>query len=294
MNRKRLLVVGSGGMLGSAVIRRAEAAGIFEAIGLDVGEIDITDEASVESAFKTHAPDAVINCAAFTNVEACEEEAGFEAAMAVNGKGPGILARACMESGASFIHLSTDYVFNGTSEDGVAEDEIPKEAMNAYGRTKRAGEHEVIKACGGLHGAEFVDVESDYYLVRISWLFGRGGKNFISKVLEIARRDGQISIVDDETSCPTYADDLADRLLDFLVRRPRSGIYHLTNNGSCSRYVFGAAALKAFGISADITPSKLANFPRKAHIASVSILKNTRTEKLPFWEDALRRFAAEQ
>jgi dTDP-4-dehydrorhamnose reductase len=289
---KTLLITGSHGMLGSALMRLAEETKHWDrVVGLDLGDLDISSESSVARAMEAYDPSAVINCAAFTNVEACEDEEGYKTAYEINATGVGILARACVEKGTAFIHLSTDYVYNGTSEEGVTEDEAPKEAMNAYGRTKRAGEHEMIKACEGLRGAEFKGFECDYYLVRTSWLYGAGAKNFIAKIIEIAKRDGKVKIVDDEIGCPTYVDDLAERLIKLLIERPRSGIYHFTNNGSCSRYLFGATALKALGIDAEVIPAKLADFPRKAHIAPVSILKNARAEKLPFWTDAVHRFA---
>jgi dTDP-4-dehydrorhamnose reductase len=292
MENKTLLVIGSHGMLGGATIRLAEKRGAWDrVVGVDLGEIDISSESSVDRVMKEVQPSAVINCAAFTNVEACEDEEGYQTAFEINATGVGILSRACIEFGSAFIHISSDYVFNGTSEEGVEESEIPTIAMNAYGRTKRAGENEMIKACGGLNGAEFKDFECDYYLVRISWLFGSGAKNFVAKIIEIAKRDGKVTIVDDEIGCPTYTEDLVERLLDLLINRPHSGIYHLTNSGSCSRYLFGATVLKALHIEAEVLPAKLADFPRKAHIAPVSILKNTRSEKLPFWVDAVARFA---
>lgn len=293
MSDKILLVVGSHGMLGGAVIRSAELSGAWDrVIGVDLGEIDISSESSVDRVLKEYQPSSVVNCAAFTNVEACEDEDGYQTAFEINATGVGILARACVALGSSFIHVSTDYVFNGTSLEGVSESETPSIAMNAYGRTKRAGENEMIKACGGLKNVfEFRSFECDYYLVRTSWLYGKGAKNFIGKIIEIAKRDGSVKIVEDEIGCPTLVDDLAERLLKMLIERPRSGIYHLTNSGSCSRYIFGAAVLGALGIKAEIIPAKLADFPRKAHIEPVSILKNTRAEKLPFWMDAVSRFA---
>lgn len=292
MENKTLLIVGSHGMLGGAVMRRAESSGAWTRIvGVDIGEMDISSESSVARAMEEYQPTAVINCAAFTNVEACEDEEGYSTAFEINATAVGILARACIASGAQFIHISTDYVFNGTDRDGVAEDAVPVLAMNAYGRTKRAGENEMIKACEGLKGSEFRGFECDYYLVRTSWLYGAGAKNFIAKIIEIAKRDGTVKIVDDEIGCPTFVEDLAERLIGLLIDRPKSGIYHFTNSGSCSRYVFGAAVLDALGIKAEVLPAKLADFPRKAHIAPVSILKNTRAEKLPFWTDGVARFA---
>lgn len=293
MENKTLLVIGSHGMLGGSVIRFAEASNQWSrVVGVDLGEIDISSESSVDRVMNEYQPSAVINCAAFTNVEACEDEEGYQTAFEINGSAVGILTRACTAFESAFVHISTDYVYNGTDESGVSEEVIPSLAMNGYGRTKRAGENEMIKACGGLkNGFEFRAFDCDYYLVRTSWLYGNGAKNFIGKIIEIAKRDGKVKIVDDEIGCPTYVDDLAERLIKLLVDHPRSGIYHFTNSGSCSRYLFGATVLKALGIEAEIIPAKLADFPRKAHIAPISILKNTRAEKMPFWADAVARFA---
>jgi dTDP-4-dehydrorhamnose reductase len=286
----KLLVVGANGLLGQACVRHAVARG-WAASGVDVGEIDITDAHSVESVLSAQEPSAVINAAAYTDVEGAETEEGRALANRVNGTGPGILADACARHGSAFIHLSTDYVFNGTARDGVSEAEVPGEAMNAYGETKRAGELAVIDAAGGLRGSDFINENLKFYLVRTSWLFGASAKNFVGKIIERAQTVGSISVVTDEIGSPTYVEELSGVLLDLLEGKTPPGIYHATGAGSCSRFEFAEAVLLGIGIKADLKPSVLADYPRRARIAPVSVLRNTKLPSLKSWQEMVASFA---
>ena len=288
----KLLVIGSRGLLGQACLASA-IAHEWEGVGVDVGEIDITDAASVEAVIAREQPSAVINCAAYTDVEGAETPDGRAIADRVNGEGPGIVAHACLRHKSAFIHLSTDYIFNGTSESGAEEADVPSEPMNAYGATKRAGEIAVTNVAGGLIGSHFQCVEPQICLVRTSWLFGASAKNFVSKVADRARSEGVVSVVTDEIGCPTYVRDLAECLIWMLEAESRSGIYHVVGLGSCSRFEFADAVLKGLGIPATVTPTTLDAFPRKAKIAHVSVLKNTKLPKLRTWQEMVQGYCEE-
>lgn len=291
MKNNRVCVIGARGLLGSALVRIAKEHGL-DPVALDVEEIDITDALSVDRALKNADPGIVINAAAYTNVEGCEDAEGYAVAKRVNGEAIGILAKACHAIGCGFVHISTDYVFNGTSIDGVCEDEVPSESMNAYGKTKREGEERMIEACGGSNGADFVDQKLPFYLVRTSWLFGNGAKNFIGKIIALAREGKPLRVVDDEVGSPTFVDDLVERLFWLIETEQSSGIYHATGRGSCSRKVFAEAVLVGLSMKdVYIESAKLADFPRKAHIAPVSILRNTRMPDMKTWQEMVVSFA---
>ncbi len=287
---KKLLVIGANGLLGQACVRHAMARG-WVVVGADVGQIDITDRDSVEAVIAREAPAAVINCAAYTDVEGTETPEGRAVADRVNGAGPGIVADVCVRHGSAFIHLSTDYVFNGTAIDGVVETDVPDEAMNAYGETKRAGEVGVIEVAGGLDGSNVRLAHPSLYLVRTSWLFGASANNFVGKIVDRARRDGKIAVVTDEVGSPTYVEDLAERLLDLLDRNERPGIYHATGAGLCSRFEFAKAIIDGLGIKAEVEPTTLAAFPRNARIAHVSVLRNTKLPPMRTWEEMVVSYA---
>lgn len=288
-----IVVIGSQGLLGQAILRRAATRSLLgDVVGVDRPDIDITSAQSVADLIERERPRAIINCAAWTDVEACETPEGIGPATAVNADGVRVLTEACHRTKIVFIQISTDYVFNGTPREGVNEETIPGDPMNAYGRTKRQGEERMIMAWGGLNGSHFNEQDPPAYLVRTSWLFGPGAKNFVQKITDRARESHALNVVSDEIGSPTLADDLADRLLDLIETRPIGGIYHITGHGSCSRFAFAERLLKAQGIQATLKPCLLSDFARKAHIAPVSVLQNTKLPPLPEWSDMVDRYAA--
>ncbi|MFA5129889.1 MAG: NAD(P)-dependent oxidoreductase [Patescibacteria group bacterium] len=286
----KFLVIGSSGLLGTTLLAKGKEVG-FDVVGADLPDVDITSETSVRTVLDLVRPAIVINSAAYTDVEGAETPEGFEIASKVNGDGPGNLAAACRERGTPFIHLSTDYVFNGTDASGVSEDIVPGEPMNAYGKTKRMGEKNIIEIAGIQSGSDFSDMDSALYIVRLSWLFGHGAKNFVGKIAERAKTQGKVSVVDDEIGCPLFTDDFAKFLLSLIHDRPAPGIYHPGGQGSCSRYEFATEVLKHLNIPATITPCKLSDFPRKAHIANISILRNTKRPALRPWQEMVEEYA---
>jgi len=272
-----VMVTGAQGMLGREVVRALSARG-HEAVPLSHADLDITDPAAVREAVSRRAPDAVVNCAAFTAVDAAESR--WERALLVNGLGPRNLARACRESGAALLQVSTDYVFSGdkTSPYGIFD---PREPVNAYGRSKLWGERAVET---GLRR---------FYLVRTSWLFG-DGPNFVRTMLELGGKQEFLKVVDDQRGAPTYTVDLAGALVG-LVESGDYGVYHVTNLGAVTWCGLAREILRRRGLSVRVQPCATAEFPRPAPRPANSLLdpfplKETIGYLLPPWEDALARY----
>lgn len=273
----RVLVAGAGGMLGQDLVALAGARG-HDCVGLSHAELDVTDEHAVAAAVARVAPQAIINCAAWTDVEGAE---GLEAeALAVNGTGAGNLARAAASIGAHLVQVSTDYVFDGSAKRPYVESD-PTSALCAYGRTKLAGEHEVLAASSG------------HAVVRTAWLFGPGGGNFVTTMLRLAAGAGdELAVVTDEVGCPTYTGHLAPRLLDFAQERA-GGIFHLAGAGHCSRNEFARAIFAAAGLSLRVTETTQAKLAMLAPRPPWSVLASERgIEPLPPWQDGLAAYRA--
>ncbi|MBE3587630.1 MAG: dTDP-4-dehydrorhamnose reductase [Thermoanaerobacteraceae bacterium] len=276
--RKRILITGAAGMLGQAVAVEFQRRG-DEVLPLARRELDITDFAAVRRALWQYRPHVVVNCAAYTNVDGAEGD--YRQALLVNGLGPRHLALACREMDADLVHISTDYVFDGrsTAPYGIFD---PPDPINAYGRSKLWGER-AVAAAGGR-----------YYIVRTSWLFGPGGKNFVDTMLRIGREKGEARVVNDQRGCPTYTVDLARALAD-LAATGCYGTYHVTNSGSTTWYDFAAAAFAMAGLRVKLSPCTTAEFPRPAKRPACSMLdpfplQETIGYLLPPWEDALQRY----
>ncbi len=272
-----LLVAGAGGMLGQDLVALAGARG-HDCVGLSHRELDVTDEQAVATTVARVVPQAIINCAAWTDVEGAE---GLEdAALAVNGTGAGNLARAAASIGAHLVQVSTDYVFDGSATRPYIESD-PTNALCAYGRTKLVGEHEVLAASSG------------HTVVRTAWLFGPGGGNFVTTMLRLAAGAGEeLAVVTDEVGCPTYTGHLAPRLLDFAQRRD-GGIFHLAGAGHCSRNEFARAIFEAAGLSLRVTETTQAKLAMLAPRPPWSVLASERgIEPLPPWQDGLAAYRA--
>ena len=219
----RVLVTGANGQLGSELVARY-AARDDEVLGVDLPEVDITSVESVAAVFSSFEPDVVINCAAWTAVDAAEEnEAG---ALAVNGEGPRVLARACADAGAWLVQISTDYVFSGEASSPYAEEAEP-DPRSAYGRTKLVGEIAVQEELPDAH-----------YIVRTAWLYGHRGSNFVKTMLRLESERDTIDVVDDQVGQPTYAGDLAAQIIALIDARPTAGTFHGTNSGEVSWHGF--------------------------------------------------------
>ncbi|MCR4418648.1 MAG: dTDP-4-dehydrorhamnose reductase [Clostridia bacterium] len=278
----KALVTGAAGMLGRAVAAEFRARG-REVVALARQELDVTDFAAIRHSLTLHRPEVVVNCAAYTDVDGAE--ADYPRALRVNGLGPKYLALACREAGAVLVHLSTDYVFDG-AKPGPYEVYDPPQPLNAYGRSKLWGERAVAEAGGR------------YFIVRTSWLFGPGGRNFVETMLKLGRERGAVRVVADQRGCPTYTRDLARAIAD-LAATGGCGTYHATNRGSTTWYEFALAIFKLAGLPVTVSPCATAEFSRPARRPADSVLdpfplEETLGYRLPPWEDALERYLRER
>lgn len=250
-----------------------------EVRGIDMDELDIADLSAVLALFERERYDAVINCAAFTNVNACETE-GLTALRA-NAIGPRNLAMAAERYGAKLVHVSTDYVFSGDGDRPYTESDLPS-PMSAYGRTKYLGEQYVREFC------------SRYFILRTAWLYGYHGKNFVKTMMNIAREKGACRVVADQRGNPTNAADLAHHILKLLPTE-QYGVYHATGRGECSWYEFTCRILSLAGIPATVTPCTTEEYPTPARRPAYSALAHdmlaaTVGDDFRPWEEALASY----
>jgi len=278
------LVIGAKGMLGTdlAQLLRQEV-GDETVIGVDLPEIDITDEGSVRAWLDRCKPRVILNCAAFTNVDACEDQQ--DTAFAVNAHGAGNLARAACEHEARFIHVSTDFVFDGRKREPYVETDSPS-PLGVYGASKLEGERQV-EAAGG-----------DYAIARTAWLYGAHGKNFVDTILRLARDRDELRVVTDQTGSPTWTCDLARALLA-LARSACRGLFHTVNPGACSRFELTQEALRFAGLKTPVVPITSDAFPRKAQVPASSVLSTDKFSRetgmrMRPWEEALREYIVER
>lgn len=273
----RMLITGAGGMLGSDVREAAEAAG-HETIPLTRTALDIADEAAVARAIGAARPDVVINCAAWTAVDAAEAHA--EEADAVNHVGAGHVAAAASAAGAWTVHLSTDYVFDGLGTRPYLESD-PVAPASVYGRSKLAGERAVAAAAPASHT-----------IVRTSWLFGVNGPCFPKTIQRLAAERDELTVVEDQVGCPTFTGHLATALVG-LAERPSLGILHVTGSGACSWYEFAKAIVASSGLSCDVVPIGTDQYPTPARRPAFSVLASERgAPVLPDWEAGLQAFVS--
>jgi dTDP-4-dehydrorhamnose reductase len=273
----RVVVTGAGGMLGRDVQRAARERG-DEVVALARDELDITDAGAVDEAIAGARPDAVVNCAAWTNVDGAEEDE--TEATRVNGAGAGNVARAAAQAGALLVHVSSDYVFDGDGRAPYVESD-PVAPLSAYGRSKLAGEREVV-AAGDRH-----------VIARSSWLFGTNGANFVATMLAIGSRDGTVRVVNDQIGCPTYTGHLAQGLLD-LARGEATGVQHVAGAGATSWHGLAVEVFKQADMEVRVDPVTTAEMPRPARRPPYSVLASAREDgvSLPDWREGLEAYLA--
>jgi dTDP-4-dehydrorhamnose reductase len=272
----RALVIGAGGMLGMDLRRAAEAAG-HEVVALDRAALDVTDGEAVRSTVADARPDAVFNCAAWTDVDGAE---GSELeALRINGDGARNVAASAAAAGATIVLPSTDYVFDGTADRPYVESD-PTAPISAYGRTKLVGEQETAA------------VNPRHFVVRTSWLFGRGGRNFVETMLGLADR-GEATVVSDQVGCPTYTPHLAEGLLR-LAATDQYGIHHMSAAGHVSWHGFAQAIFEEAGIDCRVLSTTTAELARPAPRPAWSVLDTEwpGAVRLPDWRDGLRAYLA--
>ena len=298
----KVLVTGVGGQLGHDVMNELASRG-YEGIGSDIKEtysgiqdgtavttmpyvpMDITDASSVEKVLTDAKPDVVVHCAAWTAVDLAEDEDKKDIVKAVNATGTKNIADVCKKLDCKMVYISTDYVFNG---EGLRpwEPDDHREPLNVYGLTKYEGEIAVEQ-----------NLEK-YFIVRIAWVFGVNGKNFIKTMLRLGQERGAVSVVNDQIGSPTYTYDLS-KLLVAMIQTDKYGRYHATNEGLCSWYEFACEIFRQAGMDeVKVTPVDSSAFPVKAKRPSNSRLNKDKLtengfERLPAWQDALGRYLEE-
>lgn len=294
-NGMKLLITGARGQLGSELTRLlqldsaqwnnlpfpapAEALLRAERICVDMDELDVQDRAAVAAWVSVEKPDIIINCAAYTNVDGCEEnrDLAFEA----NSLGARNLAIAAEQVGAKLVHLSTDYVFSGTEPVPRSEWDLCM-PQSVYGYTKLMGENYIREFC------------SRHFIVRTAWLYGYIGSNFVKTILHVGREKGKLSVVDDQRGNPTNATDLAAHLLQ-LCTTEEYGIYHCSGTGECSWYDFAEEIIRLSGLSCSVRPTTSETIARPAKRPAYSSLENrmlrcTVGDNMREWKDAISDF----
>ena len=277
----RVFVTGVKGQLGYDVMNELEKQGL-EGIGVDIDEMDITDADQVNKVIKEAAPDAVIHCAAYTAVDAAEDNE--EICRKVNAQGTENIAKVCEELDIKMMYISTDYVFSGQGERPWEPDD-EREPLNVYGQTKYEGELAIEE-----HVKKF-------FTVRIAWVFGVNGKNFIKTMLNLGKTHDHLTVVNDQTGSPTYTYDLARLLVD-MIQTDKYGRYHATNEGLCTWYEFACEIFKQAGMDVSVAPVSSDEYPAKAKRPSNSRMDKSKLtangfQPLPTWQDALSRYLKE-
>ena len=274
-----ILVTGANGQLGMEM-RGVSAGSTDRYIFTDVAELDITDVDAVDRVIASEEVDVIVNCAAYTNVDKAEEDE--QTADLINHRAVAILASAAAKYGATLIHISTDYVFDGHSCIPYKEDD-PTSPTGAYGQTKLAGERAVIES-----GCR-------YLIFRTAWLYSPYGKNFVKTMMKLTAEKNSISVVFDQVGTPTCAADLAALIYKVITERmlDRQGIYHFSNEGVCSWYDFAVEIRDICGNTCDISPCHSDEFPSKVRRPHYSVLDKTKVRNMfelpiPYWKQSLK------
>lgn len=283
MNSK-ILVTGANGQLGNELRRLCRSYPGLEFIFTDVDMLDITNPDAVSVFMEASKPAMVINCAAFTDVEGAEEN--VKQARKVNSLAPQVLAAACAMQNAFLIHISTDFVFDGESSKPYKEDDETN-PISVYGNSKLEGEEKIRT------------VFDDYLIIRTSWLYSEYGHNFLRTILSLAKEKEKIEVVTDQIGSPTYARDLANCIIDIIIKsilNPKAylpGVYHYANQGECSWYEFAKEIIKQAGLSCEVLPVDSSKVVRVAKRPKYSVLDTTKVRQnfgigIPNWRDSLK------
>lgn len=274
----KILIIGAKGTLGSAI---SDVFADEKPVLWDKDELDITDEKETIKKISELKPDVILNAAAYTDVDGAEKNE--ELANKINGYAVGNLARAAKLAGAILVHFSTDYVFDGTKKEGYAEKDDP-DPVSVYGSSKLLGEQEALK--------EYDRV----YIIRLSRLFGKPGegqgskKSFVDLMIELASRNKELNVVDEELSSPAYATDVAQKTKEIILSKPFFGIYHCANSGSCTWYEFAKEIFKIKGINIILNRVGGNYFKRVAKRPAYSVLWNTKLSPARPWQEALKEY----
>lgn len=274
----KVLITGGMGQLGNQLKQLIPLYPDDQFYFTDLPEVNITSEPDIQRAFAEYEPDWLINCAAYTAVDKAESDA--ETADLINAQAPGLLARIAAEHKVRMIHISTDYVFDGRHYKPYKEDH-PKNPLSAYGRSKSLGEDLVMEN------------NTDAIIIRTSWLYSGFGSNFMKTVIRLARHQGNMRIVSDQTGTPTWAGDLAFALIKIVQKNIPAGIYHFSNEGICSWYDFAKAIIDIMNIDCAVYPISTNEFPLPAPRPYYSVLDKSRYKaatgvSIPHWRNSLK------
>jgi dTDP-4-dehydrorhamnose reductase len=274
----KLLVTGAGGMLGRAVVEAASRLG-HDVQACTRAELDILDADATRLALVSSRPRAVINCAAYTDVDGAETD--WQGAEAVNATGAWNIAAAAAEIGAMIVHVSTDYVFDGSKREPWLESDAVA-PLGVYGETKLAGER-AVAAANPVHA-----------IVRTAWLFGTGGRNFVDTMLALGAQRDEVSVVTDQVGCPTWTGHLAGALVELAERPGETGIHHIAGSGSCSWNELALEVFERAGIDCRVLPTTSDQFVRPAPRPAYSVLGSERRDPLvlPRWQDGVAEYLA--
>ncbi len=283
----KTVILGSKGMLGYELDK---VFSNYDPILLSKDDLDITDKDRVKFKINELKPELIINAAAYTGVDGAEENE--ELATKTNGHAVGYIVEASSKINATLVHFSTDYVFDGSKKQGYTEYDKPN-PINAYGRSKLAGENEILRFPPATTAGR-QDDKLKYYIIRTSWLYGEHGKNFVDTMLSLSKKGELIKVVDDQFGSPTYTIDLALATRQIIEDKRPSGIYHRTNSGITSWYDFTKEIFNAFDVKTDVAPCASNEFPRPAKRPKYSILKSTKLPEMRPWQEALQDYKSNQ
>lgn len=274
----KVLVTGYKGQLGYDVIKRLNKSNI-DCLGVDIDDFDITNEKQTSDFIINYNPDVVVHCAAYTAVDRAEEDK--EKCFNINVIGTRNIAKVCKKLNCKMVYISTDYIFDGQGDIPFEVDDTPN-PINYYGETKYLGEKEVTS------------ILDKYFIIRISWVFGINGNNFIKTMLRLAETKNEISVIDDQIGSPTSTYDLA-KLIAKIIQEDKYGTYHATNEGYCSWYEFALEIFKQANIDIKVNPIKTEDYktlavrPKNSRLSKKS-LDGNRYERLPNWKYSVKRF----
>lgn len=282
----KVLVTGVKGQLGYDIVNELNNRG-HEAVGVDIAEMDITDKTAVVRVLQTVKPQAVIHCAAWTAVDAAEEPENIGKVRSINVNGTKYIVEECKKLGSKMLYVSTDYVFDGQGDKPWKPDCKEYSPLNVYGKTKLEGEIAVANAL------------EKFFIVRIAWVFGKNGKNFIKTMLNVGKKYDKVCVVNDQIGTPTYTYDLSRLLVD-MIESEKYGYYHATNEGGyISWYDFTKEIFRQAGYTTEAIPVTTAEYglskaarPYNSRLDKSKLVENG-FEPLPDWRDALERYLKE-
>jgi dTDP-4-dehydrorhamnose reductase len=277
----KVVVTGVNGQLGYDVVKELNNRKYTEVIGIDIKDLDITNENAVKDFMIVNKPDVIVHCAAYTAVDNAEDNK--ELCYDVNVNGTKHLVESAKELDAKFVYISTDYIFSGDKDSEYFVEDIPN-PKSIYGETKYLGEVETLK-------------HNKHFIVRISWVFGKNGNNFIKTMLRLSKEKNKLNIVSDQIGSPTYTHDLSKLIVD-MIETDKYGIYQATNEGVCSWFEFAQKIFEFSNINISLNPILTEQYPTKAKRPKNSVMSKKNLvdngfELLPSWQDALKRYLIE-